>query len=159
MWWCPAACRTKPAQALQPNLASCFRTAIGNSGVGASLAGIVSQRWDWGTVHLNAETALTRDHHGDLFLGAIVEGPSAWTVRPVAEIFYENEFGKQETFSGLVGLIYRVRDDLSFDVAIRHGLTNGHPVNEIRAGLTFGFPLSFFEGHAAQREASPSVRR
>ncbi len=44
----------------------------GNSGVGASLAGIVSQRWDWGTIHLNAETALTRDHHGELFLGAIV---------------------------------------------------------------------------------------
>jgi hypothetical protein len=120
----------------------------GNSGVGASLAGIVSQRWDWGTIHLNAETALTRDHHGDMFLGAIIEGPSTWTVRPVAEIFYENEFGKEQTFSGLVGLIYRVRDDLSFDVAIRHALTNGHPANEIRAGLTFGFPLSFFEGHS-----------
>jgi hypothetical protein len=122
----------------------------GDSGVGASLAGIVSQRWDWGTIHLNAETALTRDHHGDLFLGAIIEGPSTWTVRPVAEIFYENEFGKEQTFSGLVGLIYRVRDDLSFDVAIRHALTGGRPVNEVRAGLTFGFPLSLFEGHAAQ---------
>jgi len=44
------------------------------SGVGASLAGIVSQRWDWGTIHLNAETALTRDHHADLFLGTIIEG-------------------------------------------------------------------------------------
>ena len=127
----------------------------GDSGVGASLAGIVSQRWDWGTIHLNAETALTRDHHGDLFLDAIIEGPSTWTVRPVAEIFYENEFGKEQTFSGLVGLIYRVRDDLSFDVAIRHALTGGHPVNEVRAGVTFGFPLSFFESHATQREASP----
>jgi hypothetical protein len=38
--------------------------------------------------------------------------------------------------SGLVGLIYRVRDNLSFDVAIPHALTNAHPVNEIRAGLT-----------------------
>src|SRR5882762_1624032 len=113
----------------------------GNSGVGASLAGIVSQRWDWGTIHLNAETALTRDHHGDLFLGAIVEGPSTWTVRPVAEIFYENEFGKEQTFSGLVGLIYRVRDNLSFDVAMRHALTGGHPANEIRAGMTFGFQI------------------
>jgi hypothetical protein len=131
----------------------------GNSGVGASLAGIVSQRWDWGTIHLNAETALTRDHHGDLFLGAIIEGPSTWTVRPVAEIFYESEFGKEETFSGLVGLIYRVRDDLSFDVAIRHALTGGHPVNEIRAGLTFGFPLSFFENHAAHRETLSSLPR
>jgi len=126
----------------------------GNSGVGASFATIVSQRWDWGTIHLNAETAVTRDHHGDVFLGAIIEGPSAWTVRPVAEIFYENEFGKEETFSGLVGLIYRVKDDLSFDVAVRHALTGRHPVNEIRAGLTFGFPLSFFGGQAA-RQSSP----
>jgi hypothetical protein len=122
----------------------------GDSGVGASIAGIVSQRWDWGTIHLNAATALTRDHHGDVFLGAILEGPFKWTVRPVAEIFYEEEFGKERTISGLVGLIWQVHDNLSFDVAIRHALTDGHPVNEIRAGLTFGFPLSFLEGHGAQ---------
>lgn len=131
----------------------------GNSGVGASLVGIVSQRWDWGTIHLNAETVLTRDHHGDLFLSAIIEGPSTWTVRPVAEVFYENEFGSEQTFSGLVGLIYKVRDDLSFDLAIRHAFTNRRPVNEIRAGLTFGFPLSLVEGHAAQHEASPRLPR
>lgn len=114
------------------------------SEVGASIAGIVSQRWDWGTVHLNAETALTRDHHGDVFLSAILEGPSKWTVRAVAEVFYENEFSQAQTVSALLGLIWQVRDNLSFDVAIRHG----HPGNEIRAGLTFGFPLSFIEGHA-----------
>lgn len=118
---------------------------IGNSGVGASLAGIVSQRWDWGTVHFNAETALTRDHHGDVFFSTILEGPSKWMVRPVAEIFYENEFGKEETISGLIGLIWQVRDNLSFDVAFRHALMNGHPVNEVRAGLTFGFPLRFLD--------------
>jgi hypothetical protein len=56
----------------------------GSSGVGASLAGIVSPRWDWGTIHLNAQTALTRDHHADLFLGGI-EGPSKWSVRPVVD--------------------------------------------------------------------------
>ena len=146
-----------------PSVASEFGVLLpdstGISGVGASLAGIVSQRWDWGTVHLNAEAALTRDHRGDLFLGAILEGPSNWTARPVAEVFYENEFGNQQTFSGLVGLIYQVRDNLSFDVAIRHALTSGHRVNEIRAGLTFGFPLSFFESHAAQHEASPTLPR
>ncbi|WP_298376048.1 hypothetical protein [uncultured Bradyrhizobium sp.] len=121
----------------------------GTSGVGASLAGIVSQRWDWGTIHFNAETALTRDHHGDVFVGAILEGPSKWTVRPVAELFYENEFGKEETVSGLIGLIWQVRENLSLDVAFRHGLTNRRSVDEIRAGLTFGFPLRFLEGHAA----------
>jgi hypothetical protein len=118
----------------------------GNSGVGASLAGIVSQRWDWGTIHLNGEAALTRDHHADLFVGAILEGPSKWTVRPVAEVFYEKEFGQEETVSGLVGLIWQVSDKLSFDVAFRHALTNNHPVNEVRAGLTFGFPLQMIGG-------------
>ena len=122
----------------------------GNSGVGASLAGIVSQRWDWGTIHLNAETALTRDHHADLFLGGIIEGPSKWSVRPVAEFFYEKEFGKLETISGLIGLIWRVRDNLSFDVGLRHALTNGHPVNEVRAGLTFAFPLGLLGGRSVQ---------
>jgi hypothetical protein len=122
----------------------------GNSGVGASLAGIVSQRWDWGTIHLNAETALTREHHADVFLGGIIEGPSKWAVRPVAEFFYENEFGRSETISSLIGLIWRVRDNLSFDVGLRHALTNGHPVNEVRAGLTFGFPLAVFGGRSVQ---------
>jgi hypothetical protein len=121
----------------------------GDSGVGASLAGIVSQRWDWGTIHLNAEAALTRDHHGDIFLSSIIEGPSKWPVRPVAEIFYENEFGKAETISGLIGLIWQVRDNLSFDFALRHALTSGHSVNELRAGLTFGFPLRLLDGHSA----------
>jgi len=62
-------------------------------------------------------------------------------VRPVAEVFYEKAFGQEETVSGLVGLIWRVDDNLSFDVALRHALTNGHSVNEVRAGVTFGFPL------------------
>jgi hypothetical protein len=90
---------------------------------------------------VDAEVSLTRDHHGDMFLGGIIEGPSKWSVRPVAEFFHENEFGKSETVSGLVELIWRARDDLSFDVGLRHALTNGRPVNEVRAGLTFGFPL------------------
>src|SRR5215813_14954360 len=91
----------------------------GDSGVGVSWAGIVSQRWDWGTVHFNAETALTRDHHADVFVGTIIEGPSTWKVRPVSEFFYEKVFGLQETVSGLVGLIWKASDKLSFDLAFR----------------------------------------
>ncbi len=113
----------------------------GDSRFGASLAGIVSNRWDWGAIHLNGATALTREHHADLFAGAILEGPSKWTVRPVAEVFYEKEFGRSETVSGLVGLIWKVHDDLSFDVGLRHALTNSRSVNELRAGVSFGFPV------------------
>jgi hypothetical protein len=114
-----------------------------DSGVGASLAGIVSQRWEWTTVHLNVATELTRDQHADLFLGTIIEGPSKWKVRPVAEVFYENEFGTSQTVSGLVGAIWQVNDKLSFDIGFRHARTNGQPVNEILAGMTFGIPDFF----------------
>jgi hypothetical protein len=114
----------------------------GDSRLGASLAGIVSQRWDWGAVHLNGAVALSREQNADVFIGTIVEGPSKWTVRPVAEVFYEKEFGKAETVSGLVGLIWQVRDDLSFDLGVRHAVTSGHGLNEVRAGLSFAFPVT-----------------
>jgi hypothetical protein len=146
----PGSLQDKTGPSIATEFGMLLPDSTGSSGVGASLAGIVSQRWDWGTIHLNAETALTRDHHGDVFLGGIVEGPSKWSLRPVAEFFYENEFGKAETISGLIGLIWQVRDNLSFDVGLRHALTNGHQVNEIRAGLTFGFPLGMFAGRSDQ---------
>lgn len=112
----------------------------GDSGFGASIAGIVSQRWDWGTTHFNVAAELTRDQKADLFTGLIIEGPSKWVVRPVAELFYEEEFGQTRTYSALVGAIWQVNDKLSFDVGFRHAITNGARVEEIRAGLTIGFP-------------------
>jgi hypothetical protein len=44
--------------------------------------------------------------------------------------------------SGLVGLIWQVREDLSFDVGVRHALTTGQPVNELRAGMTVAFSVA-----------------
>jgi hypothetical protein len=146
----PGSLQDKTGPSIATEFGVLLPDSTGSSGVGASLAGIVSQRWDWGTIHLNAETALTRDHHADVFLGGIIEGPSKWSVRPVAELFYEKEFGQSETVSALIGLIWRVRDNLSFDVGMRHALTNGHPVNELRAGLTFGFPLQMFSERKQQ---------
>ncbi len=110
-------------------------------GVGFSWAGIVSQRWDWGTAHFNVEANLTRDQHGEAILDVILEGPSKWKVRPVLEVFYDKAWLETETRSALVGAIWQVRDDLSFDVAYRYALDNGRAVNEIRAGLTFAFKV------------------
>lgn len=110
-------------------------------GVGFSWAGIVSQRWDWGTAHFNVEANLTRDQHGEGFVGVILEGPSKWTVRPVVELFYDKVWMETETRSALVGAIWQVKDDLSFDAAYRYAEVNGHAVNEIRAGLTFAFKV------------------
>jgi opacity protein-like surface antigen len=114
----------------------------GDHGTGFSWAGIVSQRWDWGTVHLNVETNLTQDQHGEAFLSTILEGPAKWTVRPVMEVFYDRIWTQTETYSGLVGAIWQVKDNLAFDAAYRYGLVNRQPVNEIRAGLTFSFAVN-----------------
>jgi hypothetical protein len=108
-------------------------------GVGFSWAGIVSQRWDWGTAHFNVETNLTREHNAEVFLDIILEGPWTWTVRPVFETFYDKAWNEVETRSVLVGAIWRVDKDLSLDAAFRYAVENGRPVNEIRAGLTFAF--------------------
>lgn len=121
-----------------------------DDGFGASFGTIVSQRWDWGTVHANFATALTRDQHADVFVGGIVEGPAKWKVRPVMEVFYEDEIGQARTISGLVGAIWQVRENLSFDIAYRHAWINSQPVDEVRAGLTFGFSIPNFNGGKAR---------
>jgi hypothetical protein len=117
----------------------------GGSGVGFSLTGIVSQRWEWGTVHLNAAANLTPDQNGELFFDAIIEGPYKWKVRPVFEIYSDsviNVVNQTQTFSGLAGAIWQVNDKLSFDAAVRYAVVDGRPVQELRAGLTFGFPVN-----------------
>jgi hypothetical protein len=112
-----------------------------NAGTGATWAGIISERWDWGTVHFNLEPSLTGDQHVELFVDTIIEGPSKWKVRPVAEIFFDDEFGVERTASALVGLIWQARDNFAFDLAFRAAEKNGHPVEELRAGVTFGISL------------------
>ena len=102
----------------------------------------MSQRWDWGTAHLNVATNLTPDQHGELFFDAIIEGPSKWTIRPVFEIYSDSVIDQTQTFSALVGAILQVRDNVAFDVGLRYALVNGRPVNEVRAGVTFGFPVN-----------------
>jgi len=109
----------------------------GEKGTGLSVAGILSQRTGQISVHLNAALAWTREHEPDLFLGAIFEGPYSWAVRPVAEVFGEQASGGARTTSGLVGAIWRAREDLSFDVGIRRAHDGNETVRELRLGLTW----------------------
>src|SRR5215469_11485130 len=108
-------------------------------GTGAVLNGIVSQRWDWGTTHLNAQIALTREQHADYFLDTIVEGPHDWPVRPVAEIFYESDVTVFRSGSALLGAIWQVQDNIAVDFGLRGARINGQTAGEIRAGITFAF--------------------
>jgi hypothetical protein len=113
----------------------------GEKGTGASLAGIVSQRTEVATLHLNAALEWTREHEPGAFLGAILEGPRAWAVRPVAEVFGEQASGTPRTSSSLVGAIWRVRDGLSFDIGVRRAHAAGETVRELRIGLTWAFSV------------------
>jgi hypothetical protein len=110
-------------------------------GTGFSAAGIVSQRWQSASVHLNAALALTREHEPDLFLGAIVEGPISWRVRPVAEVFTEQARGGARINSRLLGAIWKVRDGLSLDFGLRSAREGSEPIHELRMGLTWAFDL------------------
>ncbi len=111
-------------------------------GTGVSLAGIVSQRWNWGTVHFNAAAALTREQHADYFLDTIIEGPRDWPVRPVSEFFYERNVGQFRTRSALIGAIWQVQDNIAVDFGVRGARINDHAAGEIRAGVTFAFGVT-----------------
>jgi hypothetical protein len=108
-------------------------------GTGASVAGILAQQWAWATLHLNAAASLTRQQHADLFIGVIAEGPHDWPLRPVAEIFYQRDFGALRTSSALIGAIWQAQDDLAVDIGVRGARINDHMAGEIRAGITFAF--------------------
>lgn len=115
----------------------------GESGAGAEATLIASQRTEAVTVHLNGAAAFTRAHAAGWFAGLIAEGHDTWAVRPVAELFVEGEGSLPVTVSGLAGAIWRVRDDLSLDAAIRLARAGGVDTTELRAGLTWAFPVGF----------------
>jgi hypothetical protein len=122
-----------------------------NSAAEPSWDWIISQRYSWGTVHVNVMGSWTTDQHANLFLDLILEGPSTWTVRPVAEIFSNSELHGPQTYSALVGGIWQVREDLAVDLAVRHAISD-HTVNEVRLGVTYSFPVD--ELHAKSPDAT-----
>src|ERR1700733_5373348 len=76
---------------------------ISQSGTGLSADAIFSEKSELGAVHLNTQWSLTRDHHNDLMVATIFEGPDSWTVRPVAEIIGDHEYvANVHTFSKLI---------------------------------------------------------
>jgi hypothetical protein len=108
--------------------------------VGGSLAMMVSERWAGVTVHVNGQVEWTRDRAVATTGGAIVEGPLAWRVRPVAEGYVTNERGAN-LYSGLVGAIWKFRPHVVFDAAVRviRDAVDGNS-GELRVGLTWVIP-------------------
>jgi len=113
----------------------------GNDGFGAQLDAIVSVRGKVGALHLNSQIADAHDHHVDWFESLILEGPDTWSPRPVAELYFDNEFGGTRRFSALAGLIWDASPYISLDAAGRYGTVDGHPVEEVRFGFTLVVPV------------------
>ena len=90
-----------------------------DAGLGATWAAIISERWDWGTIHFNLQPSLTRDQRGELFVSTTIEGPSKWKVRPVAEVFFDETSGRETEVSALVGLIWQAHEGVAVDFAVR----------------------------------------
>jgi hypothetical protein len=57
----------------------------------------------------------------------------------VAEGTLARELGEATAASGLAGIVWEARDDLSFDLAFRYERDDGSDVREVRAGLTWSF--------------------
>lgn len=111
--------------------------------LGASVTGIVSQRWSAITVHVNGALLVTHEHTTGTFAGAIVEGPYRWTIRPVGEFTIEQ--AGDRTVSALAGGIWQLRDGLSIDAGWRVARSERVRVRDLRTGFTWAFALG---GHS-----------
>lgn len=140
-----------------PSVAAEFGLVLPNVDVGSafvkpSWTWIISDRFPWGTVHLNFTANFMSDPHTDFFVDAILEGPADWSVRPVAELYSDTMIGGPQTYSALAGAIWQVSKDLALDVAVRHAFVGREQETELRAGLTISLPI--YEMHAAPSDAA-----
>jgi hypothetical protein len=103
---------------------------------GSALTGIVSQQWSWGTVHVNEAIALDHEQRWTSLSGVILEGPSKWRVRPVAELTGETA---DHAFTALAGSILTISEHLSLDAGFRVAQSTEAHGREFRAGFTWGF--------------------
>lgn len=118
-----------------------FPTGPDQHGVGAILTTIMSVVAPMATFHFNVAPSLTVQHDFDLFISTIVEGPHEWTVRPAAEVYVDHDFGLGTTYSGLLGIIWRAREGLEFDLGARRADMAGQAVIEGRLGVTWALQL------------------
>jgi hypothetical protein len=122
----------------------------GESGVEESIALVVSGRLQQIGFHLNSEFTHTRDSELGRFGSVILEGPSAWRVRPVGELSLEREGDGTPIRSGILGIIWDTRDGLTLDAGLRIARAEEREV-ELRGGLTWKMPVrELLHGHVVR---------
>jgi hypothetical protein len=131
----------RPGPSIAVEIGALLPTVPVAGGAGAAVTAIASERWPALALHLDVEGDYTRDGTFAFIGGFILEGPDAWTVRPVSEFFVDHQTDVPATVSGLAGAIWRATPHLSFDTAFRLAYQGSAQEIEIRAGLTWAFPL------------------
>jgi hypothetical protein len=135
------ALQDRPGPSVAVEVGALLPTVPVAGGAGLAVTAIASDRWPALALHLDAEGDYTRDGTFAFIGGFIIEGPAAWTVRPVGEFLFSNETRLPVTVSGLAGAIWRATPRLAFDAAFRLADEEGEREIEIRAGLTWSFGI------------------
>jgi hypothetical protein len=141
--WRDGCLQQKEGPSIATEIGPLLPTVHDGSGFGAYVGGILSTCLGESLIiHWNAEAQILRTTYDlDLFGGAILEPPpSKYVVRPVVEVFVEHDFGGIQTYSGLVGVIWRVSEKLALDAAFREAILAGQNVSEVRAGFSCAIP-------------------
>jgi hypothetical protein len=108
---------------------------------GAACTGILSQRWGPVTAHFNVAIGKNREGNWEKFLDAIVVGPGLGIARPVFEILTTRDSAGGYANSALAGVVWAVKDNLSFDVGLRKARSDAFSITELRVGFTWSRPL------------------
>jgi hypothetical protein len=132
----------------------------GIAAYGGSFDVITSYGWRWGTVHWNEWFQWTRQQHADLFSGLILEGPREWPVRPVAELFFDQDFTGPSIQSGLLGAIWTLGENLTLDAGFRAArLTSRGDEFEARLGFTWATAIGKPNADQASGSTAAEQRR
>ena len=108
-------------------------------GVGGQLAAIASYRWSMLTMHVNGAARMARTGQPGAFAGWIVEGPTDWRARPVAELAVDKGRWSAAAYSALAGVLWQIADTVVVDGALRTVRSATSSGYEVRAGLTWGW--------------------
>jgi hypothetical protein len=139
--WRDGGLQDESGPSIATEIGTLFPTGPDDHHVGAIATTIVSLVTDPATFHFNLAPSLTVRHDADLFASTIVEGPHAWSLRPVTELAFERDFGDGNIYSLLGGARYVVQEGLELDAGVRVASVAGESLVEGRVGVTWALQL------------------
>jgi hypothetical protein len=142
-----------------PSLALIGGALLPNAGVrehvGATLGFLFSQQWDAGTLHGNPTGSYTPWGTWDVFVPVAFEGPPEWSVRPLAEVWLDQD-GDFTTVSAGAGVYVDFSDTSNLGVGARYARGEGG-YDEVEIRASFWWELSSLWGDGDDSEAATAA--